>query len=87
MPYIKKLKRTRFNKVLNNFPKINNKGELEFVIFKIIKKYMSTREYRYSNLHDAVYATIHAGEEFKRRYLDERENQAIVENGDIEWYQ
>ena len=83
MPYIKKELRGGYDIIIDNLPKIENKGDLEYCIFKLIKKYMSNREYRYSTLHEAVYATIHAGEEFKRRYLDERENQAIVENGDI----
>jgi len=83
MPYIKKELRGHYDIIINNLPKIENKGDLEYCIFKLIKKYMSTREYRYSNLHEAVYATIHAGEEFKRRYLDLREDKAIIENGDI----
>jgi len=83
MPYIKKELRGHYDIIIDNLPKIENKGDLEYCIFKLIKKYMSTREYRYSNLHEAVYATIHAGEEFKRRYLDLREDKAIIENGDI----
>ena len=83
MPYIKKELRGHYDIIIDNLPKIENKGDLEYCIFKLIKKYMSTREYRYSNLHEAVYAAIHAGEEFKRRYLDLREDKAVIENGDI----
>ena len=48
-----------------------------------MKKYMSTRDFRYSNLHDCVYAAIHCGDEFRRLYLDVRENQARESNGDV----
>ena len=69
--------------MLNECPNIDTKGELEFIIFSIMKKFMNNKEKRYSTLHDCVYGCIHAGEEFKRRYLDIRENNAINENGDI----
>ena len=64
-------------------PDIATKGELEFIIFWLMKQYMKGKEYRYSTLHDCVYACIHAGHEFERRYLDTRENEALKENGDI----
>jgi hypothetical protein len=83
MPYIKKELRGCYDVIIDNLPDIQTKGELEYCVFKLIKKYMSAREYKYSNLHNAVYAAIHASEEFKRRFLDSREDQAIIENGDI----
>jgi hypothetical protein len=45
--------------------------------------YMKDKEYRYSTLHDTVYAATHCGDEFRRRFLDARENTAIKENGDV----
>jgi hypothetical protein len=63
--------------------KITKKGELEYAIFKLLKLYMTDKEYNYSNLHETVYAGIHAAEEFKRRYLDEREDLAKIREGDI----
>lgn len=83
MPYIKQENRTNFDNVLNEICEIPSKGDLEYCIFKLMKKYMSTRETKYSNLHDCVYAAIHCGDEFRRRFLDRREDQAIIENGDI----
>ena len=56
----------------------------EYLIFVLLLKFISTREKRYSTLHDATYGCIHAGEEFKRRYLDVREDYAKEENGDVE---
>lgn len=83
MPYIKKEERTKFDIHLNKIDKIATKGELEYCIYKLIKTFMKDKEYRYSILHDATYAPIHAGEEFRRRNLDKREDQAIQENGDV----
>ncbi|GAG83350.1 unnamed protein product [marine sediment metagenome] len=82
MPYIKKESRERYT-ALSSFPEILTKGDLEYCIFRLMKKYMSTRDYRYSNLHDTVYAAAHCADEFRRRFLDGREDIAIVENGDI----
>lgn len=49
-----------------------------------MNKYMRKRTSSYTNLHDVIYAVIHAGEEYRRRYLDIRENCAMEENGDID---
>lgn len=84
MPYIKKEQRSRYDEVLNHLPKIETKGDLEYCIYKLMKHYMKDREFRYSNLHDTVYGCIHAGDEYRRRFLDKREDQAIEENGDVE---
>ena len=48
-----------------------------------MKKFMSTREARYSTLHDCTYATQHCADEFRRLNLDKRENEARENNGDI----
>ena len=83
MPYINKDLRDLYDKALKDFPYIDNKGDLEYIIFKIMKYYMADREYRYSNLHDCVYAVQHCADEFRRRYLDKREDEAMQKNGDI----
>ena len=83
MPYIKKIDRKKYDEVLNKIKEIDTKGDLEYCIFKLMKIYMSTREYRYSELHNTVYASEHCADEFRRRYLDIRENSAIETNGDI----
>ena len=62
---------------------MSTKGELEYVVFAIMKLYMRDRGYRYTNLHDVVYAVQHCAHEFERRYLDKREDTARKENGDI----
>jgi len=83
MPYIKQEDRERFNAALQHVPEFTGKGELEYCIYYLMIKYMESRDFTYSNLHDVVYAAIHCGDEFRRRNLDIRENQAIENNGDI----
>jgi len=83
MPYIPKKDRTYFKPALDAIPEFKNKGELEYVVFALMKKYMKKREYRYSVLHDVTYAIQHVSDEFRRRYLDKREGQARKSNGDI----
>jgi len=84
MPYIKKEDRDKYDGALWEIDEIETKGELEYCIFSLMNKYMSDKEYRYSNLHDCVYAAQHCADEFRRRYLDKREDEAIEQNGDIE---
>ena len=86
MPYISQDQRDKYFHLTTEIEKLNEietKGDLEFLVFYLMKKFMKTREKRYSTLHEVVYAVIHAGEEYKRRYLDVRENEAKEVNGDI----
>ena len=63
---------------------MTTKGELEYCIFKLMKTYMKDKPSRYSVLHDCTYASMHCADEFRRRYLDKREDDAISENGDVQ---
>lgn len=83
MPYIIKSKRKKYDQFINQIKEIESKGDLEYCITKLQKIFMSSRKYRYSPLHDCVYATQHCADEFRRRCLDKRENKAIKENGDV----
>ena len=83
MPYIKQSNRVKYNSKLNQIQSIDSKGDLEYCIYKLMKKFMSTREFRYSNLHDCVYAAQHCCDEFRRNYLDKREDEAKEKNGNI----
>jgi len=69
---------------LKQLPNIECKGDLEYCVYYLCVKFMSTRKVKYSELHEAVYGAIHAGEEYKRRHLDKREDVAKETNGDIE---
>jgi hypothetical protein len=84
MPYIPKKDRIKYERTLESLVPITNKGELEFCIFKLMKLYMWDKEVRYSTLHDTAYAAIHCGDEFRRRFLDPREDEVKLTNGDIE---
>jgi hypothetical protein len=87
MPYVTKSDREKYNDILraiNNLKEIENKGSLEFLVFSLMVKYMKTREFRYSTLHDVVYAVQHSADEYRRRFLDKREDEARLTNGDID---
>lgn len=86
MPYVDQNSRCKYSKITNqiyDLEKIETKGDLEYLVFVLMKKFMSTREFRYSTLHDTVYAIIHCADEYRRRFLDRREDEARETNGDI----
>ena len=85
MPYIDKEAREKFNnfRITASHLDIESKGELEYLVYVLMMEYMSQRESRYSPLHDCVYGVHHAADEFRRRYLDKREDKARQVNGDI----
>lgn len=82
MPHIKPDFRPKYNDILNLLPPIESKGDLEYIIYRTLKLFMKTRDSNFTNLHEAVYGGIHASEEFKRNYLDKREDFAISQNGE-----
>lgn len=81
MPYIKD--RERFDKIIDQFDYIPVKGDLEYCIFRLMLIYMRDKKWSYSELHNTSYAAMHCADEFRRRYLDKREDDAMKENGDI----
>lgn len=83
MPYIKPIYRELFDNALDGFPIPAHKGSFEYLIFRLMLIYMAGKKWNYSNLHDTVYAVQHCADEFRRRFLDEREEEAITLNGDI----
>ena len=84
MPHINKEQRELYSTLLSEIlrTEILNKGDLEYLVYNLMKQFMATREKRYGTYHEAVYATIHSAEEYKRLYLDKREDKAIAENGE-----
>jgi hypothetical protein len=86
MPYIKLGDRQKYSNITDQISKseIETKGDLEYLVFVLMKKFMSTREKRYSTLHEDVYAVMHCADEYRRRYLDKREDEARETNGDVE---
>jgi hypothetical protein len=84
MPYIKREERKQYDHILDQMPDIQTKGDLEYCVFKLMVRFMKTRAFRYSTLHEVVYAIMHCADEYRRRFLDKREDEAQLENGDIE---
>ena len=83
MPYIKDYDREQYKAALRKIKSIHSKGELEYLIYSLMGKYMSDKQFNYTNLHDCTYAAQHCCDEFRRRFLDKREDEAMKENGDI----
>lgn len=83
VPYIDQKSREKFEIPLFNIPEITTKGELEYCISKLMNEYMRLRAPTYSNLHDTVYAAQHCADEFRRRFLDSREDYVKGINGDV----
>lgn len=85
MPYIKEEDRVNYQELEDMMDEttIHTKGDLEYLIFMLMRKYMATRDYKYTELHDCVYAVQHCSDEFRRRFLDKREDEARVKNGDV----
>jgi hypothetical protein len=86
MPYISAQDREKYleiDKAIGRLSEITTKGDLEFLVFRLMVKFMGTREKRYSTLHEVVYAVQHCADEYRRRFLDKREDVALSDNGDI----
>ena len=86
MPYINPEQRKKYETIENaiiELDPIETKGDLEYLIFLLMRKYMVTRDYRYTELHNCVYASMHCADEFRRRFLDKREDEAREKNGDV----
>ena len=84
MPYIKQEFIQHYDDILNKIQIIGTKGDLEYCIFKLMLVYMNHREKTYTELHNATYAAQHCADEFRRRFLDKREDVAMGQNGDVE---
>jgi len=83
VPYIKFENRVKYDKALNDLSNIETKGDLEYCVFRLMQNYRLIHGEKYAQLHDCVYAVQHCSDEFRRRFLDIREDQARKENGDI----
>jgi hypothetical protein len=85
MPYVDKNSRDRYKNIVEAIKAtpIQTKGDLEYLIMALYREFMSTREARYSTLHDATYAIQHVADETRRRFLDKREDEAMKTNGDV----
>lgn len=85
MPYIEQSeKKNGFDEIIAKFMgEFDHKGELEYCVFALMKVYMENKKMNYNNLHDCVYAVQHCADEFRRRFLNPHEDEAIQRNGDV----
>lgn len=86
MPYVNDEQRKKYEAIKNllrDSQYIETKGDLEYIIYLVMLKFMMSRDRKYSTLHEAVYAVVHSAHEFERNFLDKREDEARLENGDI----
>ncbi|MHC4104974.1 MAG: DUF6899 family protein [Planctomycetota bacterium] len=81
MPYISPDERNKFKTIDLLFPA--TKGELEYCIFTLMVRYKNRHTFNYEQLHDITYSAQHCADEFRRRFLDKREDEARIQNGDI----
>lgn len=84
MPYIKSKDRKRFVQWLRKTPVIKTKGELEYLVTVLARRFLADQQgQRYAQIHDTVYAVIHAGEELRRIVMDPYEEEKRHENGAV----
>lgn len=82
MPYIKQDDRNIVD-ILLEVPIMDNVGELNYVLTKVIKDYLEQFGKNYQTMNDIVGALDSAKVEFQRRIVAPYEDQKIKENGDV----
>jgi hypothetical protein len=86
MPYINDSDRLKFNRVLEILSEsadINNDGELNYFITKILHKYIEKKGTSYQSFNDCMGVLEGAKLELYRRKVSEYEDIKINENGDV----
>ena len=82
MPYIKQDDRRVVDIVLD-VPVMENAGELNYVLTRVIKDYLEQFGSSYKTMNDIVGALEGAKAEFQRRIVAPYEDRKIEENGDV----
>jgi putative lipoic acid-binding regulatory protein len=96
MPYIKQERRPAFEQAIKNVVEElgaqpgndtmddSAKGELNYVIYSIVKRYVEQRGMRYHRLQDFINGTLMScRDELSRRLMSSYEDGAIEKNGDV----
>ena len=91
MPYIKKEDRDKYEHatatiaaILAGIPNDRLGGELNFVIYSIVKKYFNLSEMKYAKINMIMGALECSRLEVYRRLASEYEDGAIERNGDVD---
>lgn len=85
MPYIKQDLREELKELTDIIDEIaiDNAGELNYVITKLLIKYEKHKGRSYQTYNDAVGALVCCKDEFERRKVAPYEDSKIIENGDV----
>jgi len=83
MPYITQNLRKYFDECGIKELKIDNPGELNYCITKLVTMYLQGKDLKYQVINDIVGALEGAKQEFYRRIAVPYEMQKEAENGDV----
>ena len=85
MPYTVDDQRKPYRKALDLIENegIATEGDLEYLICSLQDIFAAEKEFRYTWLRRCKGSTEHAAYEFGRRFLDKREDSAVVQNGEV----
>lgn len=84
MPYIEKKDRQHFDLHIDAIsPDIDTPGELNYIITRLMHKYLDRKTVRYHNLNELIGAIECAKLELYRRIVGPYEDQKIQQYGDI----
>lgn len=83
MPYIQKEQREKFKTLIDEALKIENEGELNFVITCLLQQYILQQGESYK-IHNALLGVLTAVQlEWYRRKVSHYENSKCNQNGDV----
>lgn len=83
MPYIKQDDRDLFDESIDQFPPIETTGELNYVLTRLLHRFVADRGGNYAAINDTVGAIACVQNEFYRRVAAPYEDRKILENGDV----
>lgn len=83
MPYIEPIDRVKFNELIQEAGKLENCGELNYVISKVCLQYLNKKGLKYQHINDIIGALEGSKLELYRRVASPYENLKIESNGDI----
>jgi len=83
MPYIDQERRELWKFITDKYDILIgwDKGDLEYLIARLVHQYLKTHDHRYTHIHDAVYAVEHVAHEVRRLVLDPYEDEKKETNG------
>jgi len=87
MPYITEPKRLQFKPIVKSFEQNVNKsataGDLNYLVTKLILRYLEVHELSYATINDIRGSLENAASEFYRRIAAPYEDVKIKQNGDV----